>query len=73
MSPAPPLPPLPYNKPPGPPFCPGPPSAPLPINGRPSNVWVGALIALSRVCCTLAASALAYEPAPAFRARTNWL
>lgn len=58
---------------PGPPFCPGPPSAPLPINGRPSNVWVGALIALSRVCCTLAASALAYEPAPAFRARTNWL
>lgn len=43
------------------------------INGRPSNVWVGALIALSRVCCTLAASALAYEPAPAFRARTNWL
>lgn len=48
------------------------PSAPLPISGRPNNARVGALIAFSNCCSTLAASAPAYAPAPAANARTNW-
>ncbi|VAZ94041.1 hypothetical protein LAUMK35_02501 [Mycobacterium pseudokansasii] len=66
---APPLPPLPYKNPPGPPACPGPPLVPSPINGRPNSAWLGALITPSTSCSTvcngeaLAASALAYQPA----------
>ncbi|CKU91267.1 Uncharacterised protein [Mycobacterium tuberculosis] len=69
----PPLPPLPYNKPPSPPFCPGPPLAPSPISGRPSNSWVGPLTTSSTACIgeALAASAAAYEPAAELSARTN--
>ncbi|VAZ68843.1 hypothetical protein LAUMK40_04998 [Mycobacterium kansasii] len=50
------------------------PSAPLPISGRPSNTWVGSLIALNRACIgdALAASAAAYAPAPAFMVCMNW-
>lgn len=47
-------------------------TAPLPISGRPNNARVGALIAFSNCCSTLAASAPAYAPAPAANARTNW-
>ncbi|CKT13292.1 Uncharacterised protein [Mycobacterium tuberculosis] len=72
MAPDPPLPPLPYRIPPAPPACPvpGAPSAPWPISGRPSSAMVGALIAPSSCCSTLAASALAYAPAVLVRVCT---
>lgn len=56
----------------GPPACPvpGAPSAPLPIKGRPSSAWVGALIAASS-CCSTWASAAAYAPAPPASVCTN--
>ncbi|WP_085078285.1 PE family protein [Mycobacterium palustre] len=63
---------------PGWPCTPLAPSAPLPINGRPSNALVGALItastSFSRVCSgdTLAASVPAYAPPAAVSACTNW-
>ncbi|AGZ54213.1 hypothetical protein MKAN_12595 [Mycobacterium kansasii ATCC 12478] len=38
---------------------PGAPSAPLPINGRPNNARVGALIALSSCCPALVTSVIA--------------
>lgn len=46
------------------------PSAPLPIKGRPSSAWVGALIAASS-CCSTWASAAAYAPAPPASVCTN--
>lgn len=49
---------------------PGAPSAPLPIKGRPSSAWVGALIAASS-CCSTWASAAAYAPAPPASVCTN--
>lgn len=48
----------------------GAPSAPLPIKGRPSSAWVGALIAASS-CCSTWASAAAYAPAPPASVCTN--
>lgn len=44
--------------------------APWPISGRPSSAMVGALIAPSSCCSTLAASALAYAPAVLVRVCT---
>ncbi len=55
---------------------PGAPSAPLPISGRPNAARKGALIASSSglvMDAALAASAAAYEPAPAVKACTNWI
>ncbi len=72
-------PPLPHKIPPAPPACPvpGAPAAPSPINGRPSNAWVGALRALSTLCSSVAngaalvASALTYEPTAALNVCAN--
>ncbi|CKV95355.1 Uncharacterised protein [Mycobacterium tuberculosis] len=77
-APDPPAPPLPNNNPPAPPAAPvpGAPSAPLPISGRPNAARKGALIASSSglvMDAALAASAAAYEPAPAVKACTNWI
>ncbi|CKU45091.1 Uncharacterised protein [Mycobacterium tuberculosis] len=78
-APEPPAPPLPHKIPPAPPACPvpGAPAAPSPINGRPSNAWVGALRALSTLCSSVAngaalvASALTYEPTAALNVCAN--
>ncbi|COW84478.1 Uncharacterised protein [Mycobacterium tuberculosis] len=45
---------MPHKIPPAPPFCPvpGAPWVPSPISGRPTNVWVGALITPS-TCCSV--------------------
>lgn len=42
-----------------------------PISGRPSSVWVGALMRFSRFCSTLVASANMYEAAPVRNVCTN--
>ncbi len=67
-----PLPPLPNSSPPSPPAPPGVVAlAPSPISGRPSSVWVGALMRFSRFCSTLVASANMYEAAPVRNVCTN--
>lgn len=45
--------------------------SPSPISGRPSSVWVGALMRFSRFCSTLVASANMYEAAPVRNVCTN--
>ncbi|CRH16938.1 hypothetical protein BN1213_04060 [Mycobacterium tuberculosis] len=72
VPPAPPAPPTPKNNPPSPPAPPGVVAlAPSPISGRPSSVWVGALMRFSRFCSTLVASANMYEAAPVRNVCTN--
>ncbi|CKU88736.1 Uncharacterised protein [Mycobacterium tuberculosis] len=66
---------MPIKIPPSPPFAPvpGAPLAPLPISGRPNSARAGALITSSTPSsgAALAASAAAYEPAPAVSARND--